>query len=83
MRPFLPILLLLAGTAGAQSVPGACPSELDIKNIHTALSALVIPTKNASALKSELAKAELCRASGGRYTYEQWKRLENVLRGEP
>lgn len=83
MRPFLPIFLLLAGAASAQSVPGACPSDLDIKNIHTALSALVIPPRNALALRSELAKAELCRGAGGRYTYEQWKRLENVLRGEP
>jgi hypothetical protein len=83
MQPLFSILFLFAGAAGAQSSPGACPSDLDIKNIHTALSARVIQPRNAVALRSELAKAESCRSTGGRYTYEQWKRLENVLRGEP
>jgi surface antigen len=59
-----------------------CPSDLDIKNIHTRLSAQVIHPKNRAALHHELAKASNCRAYGGTYSYEQRKRLEDVLRGE-
>lgn len=62
--------------------PVSCPSEVDIKNIHTRLSAKVIPAGNRAALHRELAKAERCIAIGGRYSYEDRRRLESVLRGE-
>jgi len=62
--------------------PGSCPSETDIRNIHTRLSAKVIPAKNRAALYTELAKAERCPAVGRRYSYEDWKRLQDVLRGD-
>ena len=70
--------------AGARqaSPPGSCPSETDIRNIHTRLSAMVIPAKNRTALYTELAKAQRCPAVDGRYSYEDWKRLQAVLRGD-
>jgi hypothetical protein len=63
-------------------LPGSCPSELDIMNIHTRLSASVIPAKNRQALHVELHKAERCPSLGRRYSHEEWKRLEGVLRGD-
>ena len=62
--------------------PASCPSELDIKNIHTRLSARVVPAKNTAALHTELAKAERCARIGGRYSYDDWQRLQAVLRGD-
>ena len=62
--------------------PGSCPSETDINNIHTRLSAKVIPAANRAALYTQLAKAERCPTLGRRYSYEDWKRLEGVLRGD-
>jgi hypothetical protein len=62
--------------------PGSCPSETDIRNIHTRLSAKVIPAKNRAALYTELARAERCPTLGGRYSHEDWKRLQAVLRGD-
>ena len=62
--------------------PGSCPSETDIKNIHTRLSASVIPAANRRALYVELDKAERCSSLGRRYSYDEWKRLEGVLRGD-
>jgi hypothetical protein len=46
------------------------------------LSAKVIPPKNLAALYTELAKAERCPSVGRRYSYDEWKRLEAVLRGD-
>jgi hypothetical protein len=62
--------------------PGSCPSETEIKNIHTRLSASVIPAANRRALYVELEKAERCPSLGRRYSYDDWKRLEGVLRGD-
>lgn len=62
--------------------PGACPGELDLRNIETRLSGQVVPAKNRAALYHERWKAQQCRVVGGRYGHEDWKRLEGVLRGE-
>ena len=62
--------------------PGSCPSETDIGNIHTRLSAKVVPAANRAALYTQLAKAERCPTLGRRYSHEDWKRLEGVLRGD-
>lgn len=73
-----------AGNISARQVlpPGSCPSETDIRNIHTRLSAKVIPASNRAALYKELAKAERCPAVGRPYSNEDWKRLKDVLRGD-
>lgn len=62
--------------------PGSCPTETDIKNIHTRLNAKIVPAKNVSALHNELDKAERCPHGSRRYSHEDWKRLEAVLRGD-
>jgi hypothetical protein len=85
-RVFVAVLALAAVATHAQLPPvkpGECPTDLDIQNIHTSLSAKVVPPKNASSLHRELAKAETCRRVGSKYTHDDWKRLEEVLRGFP
>jgi hypothetical protein len=78
-----PTLLSQAEVSTRPSLPpGSCPTETDIRNIHTRLSARVIAPSNRAALYTELAKAERCPVIGRRYTYEDWKRLEGVLRGD-
>ncbi len=69
------------GPAGG-AAPGACPSATDIGNIHTRLSARVVPARNRVALQQELAKAQRCIELGTKYSYDDWKRLEAVLRGD-
>jgi hypothetical protein len=71
-----------SGVRAPVSEPGACPSDTDIANIHTRLSARVVPADNRVALQHELAKAQQCRAVGIRYSYDDWRRLEAVLRGD-
>lgn len=60
----------------------ACPSDLDIKNIETRLSARVVPPDNAGSLHQEKAKAMTCRTAGGRYSQDDWKRMKAVTRGD-
>lgn len=60
----------------------ACPSDLDIKNMETRLSARVVAPDNASSLHLEKAKAMTCRTAGGRYSQDDWKRMKAVTRGD-
>lgn len=78
----LPVQQSAAPSRQTAPAPASCPSEVDIKNIHTRLSAKIIPAGNRAALHQELTKAERCLAIGGRYSYEDRRRLESVLRGE-
>lgn len=59
-----------------------CPRDIDIKNMDTRMSALVVPAKNLVALQHERAKAVTCRMTGAQYTPEDWKRMNAVLRGD-
>ncbi len=59
-----------------------CPTDLDIKNMETRMSARVIPAKNRVALEAEHAKAHLCRRAGTEYTPDDWKRMKAVTRGD-
>lgn len=82
--------LSAAAVVSAQTIPPvryldgtpACPLDLDIRNIDTRLSALVVPADNQRALVQERAKAVQCRFNGGQYSEGDWKRLRAVLRGE-
>jgi hypothetical protein len=66
----------------AKLPPGSCPSETDIRNINTRLTGTVVSPRNRFALQNELAKAEKCPRGRRAYAYDDWKRLEGVLRGD-
>ena len=82
--------LVVGGAAWATELPPvqyvngipACPSDQDLKNIDTRLSARVIPADNRAALQQEKAKATRCRMTGTRYLEFDWKRMEAVIRGD-
>lgn len=83
-------LLGLTSVATGQDLPPvryvdgapACPSDLDIRNIDTRLSARVISPANEQTLRAERRKAVQCRQSNKRYSEKEWRRLEAVIRGE-
>lgn len=89
-RLYLLGALAVAGVAHANGLPPvqyidgvpACPRDVDIQNIETRLSARVVPADNLSALNQEKAKAVRCRTLGGRYSQEDWKRMNAVTRGD-
>ena len=60
----------------------ACPSDLDIRNLETRLSAVVHRASNEARVRQELQKATTCRQVGARYSEVDWKVLQAVLRGE-
>lgn len=89
-RMYLVVCLLAGGVAHGNGLPpvqyvnGApnCPRDLDIKNIDTRLSARVVPADNMAALHQERDKAVRCRTLGTRYSPEDWKRMNAVIRGD-
>lgn len=74
--------VLRAPVTAAAPEPGACPSDTDVANINTRLSARVHPPSNVGALRAELSKAQRCRVIAGRYSHDDWQRLQAVLRGD-
>lgn len=67
----------------AAVIPGGmprCPSDQDVSNIKAAMTAIVVQ-KRMTSLRSELARAENCRLSGGQYSNSDWERMNLILRG--
>lgn len=80
------LLLILPFVASAQTaIPpehGNCPTDKDLSNIDTRLSAKVVTPKNQQALHTQRTLAIQCRALRGQFSHAQWERFNAVLRGE-
>lgn len=83
-------LAAVAAASPAQQLPAViyvdgrpqCPTDLDLRNIETRLSARTAKPGNQTSLRAEQMLAINCRMNGTRYSESDWQRLRAVVRGE-
>ncbi len=56
-----------------------CPSEQDIANLETKASSITLDAKSRSFLIAEIRRARACSVEGGRYTQDDWDRINTGI----
>ncbi|MBN9695609.1 MAG: DUF4124 domain-containing protein [Zoogloea sp.] len=67
------------GAAGSGASGSAahveCPTERDITNLETRASSITLDARSRSFLQAEIRRAKACGTEGGRYSREDWARI--------